>query len=324
MRFNRVAYGLNNKAYKRLYEFLVTTLGMSQATFYELITGGKIHLCGGALSSLIRQEKTRDYDFYFADLETVDKILLTVHKFMDPDAADDHGRPIFENFNPDRIRTLSSNPRELSYSYSGTILNPTTQEKVGLSTPYCISGNNGVQLVVGWFGTLEQILEMFDFSHCCAGLTLTTTENLPQSGWPKTVQIGDRDFFYCNSAKVLQFRPTSPFPLASLFRVTKFVNRGFKISPLELLKITAAAFDREALATPRSVERHLKGVDVQVLQRFAYTLRYRFGVRDLTGADILDAIATYENTLTGAHFESLEDDYEEEEYVENYDFGEDN
>ncbi len=101
------------------------------------------------------------------------------------------------------------------------------KHSVAYMTSNAISLENGIQLIFRFVGNVDEIHKNFDFIHCTNYWTIGTgvvyrAEALQAILEKRLVYIG------------------SLFPVSALFRVRKFIGRGYRISAGEIVKI---AFD---------------------------------------------------------------------------------
>jgi hypothetical protein len=66
------------------------------------------------------------------------------------------------------------------------------------------------------------------------------------------------------AARQLVFNNKTPYPIATLIRVEKYLNKGFNINPLELGKIALEVQDL-SFNTMEELEEHFRGVDLSLL-----------------------------------------------------------
>ena len=112
-----------------------------------------------------------------------------------------------------------------------------------------------VQLIKAKFsGTPKEVISNFDFTICMCAFVPDTEEF-----------VMDETFLLHLAEKTLCFNPDSEYPLSSLYRMHKFRDRDFKISALELLKISLC-INNLKLDTYRDVRKQLEGVDVYLLK----------------------------------------------------------
>ena len=118
-----------------------------------------------------------------------------------------------------------------------------------------ISLTNDVQLILRFVGNHEEIHKNFDFVHCTCWYDPIKKElGMPQEA---LVSIVTKELIYIGSK----------FPLCSLFRMRKFINRGFSVNAGQMMKMV---FKLHALNLwPSEVMREqLIGVDTFYINSF--------------------------------------------------------
>ncbi|MCK5632271.1 hypothetical protein KAH94_00820 [bacterium] len=89
-----------------------------------------------------------------------------------------------------------------------------------------ITLSQGIQLVVRFYGNPEEIHDTFDYEHCKAYYDFSK----------KNLQV-PKDVYELVVNKVLRYTG-SKYPVCSVFRLRKFISRGWKINAGQLLKIS--------------------------------------------------------------------------------------
>lgn len=200
-------------------------------------------VAGGAILSLLRGEEPNDIDIYFRNPETA--LLAAKHfKFY----------PIVREFydilgtKEDRIYLTETN-------YS--ILKEEGLCPVFVS-PNAITLNNGFQLIMRYTGDPESIISKFDFAHT-------------QMYWSREtgVKISDK----AKNSLILNELLYLPgaYPLSSLFRLRKFLLRGWNISIGQLTKLSMQ-LSKLDYTDLKQLKDQLNGVDIQYIDRLIYLL----------------------------------------------------
>jgi len=253
-------------------------------------------ITGGAIASMLLREPVNDYDVYFTNHETVMAVCNYYCKIFNKK----HGKAefiILDGFatakelgcsdefydayvTPDRVKIrvcskgvavedgfvfdeqneeymsnavgdneLSNVPIEvgmISDNYKNEIRNMPFR-------PVYISANaitlsDDFQLIIRFFGDADEIHSNYDFSHCTSYWTSLDG---------KLVCPGDA--LECLLTKELRYNG-SKYPLASIIRTRKFINRGFTINAGQYLKMCMQLNDLD-LRDLRTLEDQLIGVD---------------------------------------------------------------
>lgn len=246
---------------------------------------------GGAICSMLLGEPINDFDFYFRDAETakmaakyyVAKFLATHPKPQMGSGAECevYVETVPDNEQPDveRVRIVvksagvasegdntgyeyyESRPADEAAQCISKVLDtepeakkPEKPDPKEAYAPVFLSANaislrNDVQVVIRFHGEPGQIHANYDFVHATNYWT----------SWERSVR--------CNQAALLAIMNKelryvgSRYPLCSLFRARKFMDRGWKITAGQLLKI-AVNLQRYNLLDVGVLESQLTGVDV--------------------------------------------------------------
>lgn len=223
---------------------------------------------GGAIASMLTGELPNDYDVYFRSSATATKVANHYLSVLDARKTSQVSK-IEAIDNGDCCKIIVKSAGVLNedvdtndYQYFES-LPPSAVEgyfakwafSKGKKQPYkpayvtsnAISLHDGIQLILRFCGSPEEIHSNFDFVHCTNVYSVKEGLLLNQSALEALM------------AKELRYIG-SFYPICSLFRLRKFIRRGFSITAGEILKI---AFDISKLdLTNYSVlEEQLIGVD---------------------------------------------------------------
>lgn len=200
-------------------------------------------IAGGAILSLLRGEEPNDIDIYFRNQETA--LLAAKHFKFYPIVIDFYD---ILGTKEDRIYLTETN-----YSIP---------KKEGLCpvfvSPNAITLNNGFQLIMRYTGDPESIISKFDFAHT-------------QMYWSREtgVKISDK----AKNSLILNELLYLPgaYPLSSLFRLRKFLLRGWNISIGQLTKLSMQ-LSKLDYTDLKQLKDQLNGVDIQYIDRLIYLL----------------------------------------------------
>lgn len=124
-----------------------------------------------------------------------------------------------------------------------------------------------IQLISYIYGEPEEVINLFDFTICCASMTITRHEIKDEFDDSADARIElhghlilHDDFFENLSGRTLEFIGT-PLPLSSLQRAFKFVKRGYNICDENIIKIAEAIFKQVDFNDEGKLEEHLAGID---------------------------------------------------------------
>lgn len=270
----------------------------------EAVSKGSI-ITGGCIASMLLREKVNDFDVYFRDFDTAKQVAdyyvgrfktkkesgIEVKKYVEVDetctparikiviksagvaSAEGAAKPYeyFEASSDDRgtdyVSEVMSNSGEIQDRMEETeaMAQAVTDEQDDLPKfrPVFMSTNaitlsNRVQLVLRFYGEPEQIHENYDFVHCT---------NYWKS-WDDDLVLQPRALETL-LAKELVYQG-SKYPVCSMFRTRKFIQRGWSINAGQILKM-ALQISKLDLEDYKTLEDQLTGVDcayfAQVLAR---------------------------------------------------------
>ena len=268
---------------------------------------------GGSIASMLTGEEVKDYDVYFRSKET---LLRVVHHYVkqfeknrvvhkDSVQVSMNVETLMDSHGEERVRIvvrssgLAADEGDSSYQYfesredgaAGEYLDSTNfaegevDEEVRPSkppyAPVYLSSNaitlkNEVQIIVRFFGDPEEIHKNFDFVHCTNYWTY------------KMGCVVNQEALLSLMSKTLVYRG-SRYPVCSLFRVKKFVQRGFHINAGQILKMAMQISDLD-LNNFDILEEQLTGVDVAFFQEVLNKLSDKSGKGTVDTAYLMELI----------------------------------
>jgi hypothetical protein len=255
---------------------------------------------GGSIVSMFLGERINDFDIYFKSYETT----LAVAKYYANDFKTGYGgkylppevkenviinlknesEKVIEIFvksvGVDGIESertvndgydLDGNGKEIEETIQEILsynLKEETEEQirykekkyhVSFLSPNAITLSDRIQIITRFYGDAEQIHKNFDFVHAMCWYDYDTHKlHTPQNS------------LYCILSKTLKYEG-SLYPIASLFRMKKFIERGWKCSAGEIVKIAfqISNIDMNSIETLRQ---QLTGVDMLYLRELVDAL----------------------------------------------------
>jgi len=241
-------------------------------------------ITGGSIASMLLGEPIKDYDYYFTDQKTV--IAVTnyyIKKFNDshPDSSikpkievDDERVKIMiqssgitsETTEDSGYQYFESRPDEEGMEYVERALSEADEtpvkpmdemqesaEEKPSYRPVFLSGNaitlsDQVQLVIRFYGDVDQIHENYDFMHCtCSWTSCDKKLRLPANALEALLT---KELVYQGSL----------YPLSSVIRSRKFVMRGWWINAGQYLKMMFQLNELD-LTDINVLDEQLTGVD---------------------------------------------------------------
>jgi len=269
---------------------------IDDASVKELVRKNTI-MTGGALVTLITENRVNDFDFYFRNRETA---LAVANYYVAKFKANPPTRfrnsestvAIYVDATQDRVKIVvksagvaTESPDE-AYAYFEGDPDPEAAQKFldnaikvnsdeqpkdteGKDRPKfrpvfltanAITLSDKTQIVIRFWGEPDEIHENYDFVHC----------TLAWTSWERRVRT-NADALECILTKELRYIG-SRYPLCSMFRVRKFIERGWSITAGQLVKI---AFQINALNLNdyTTLEEQLTGVDHAYFMQLLGALR---------------------------------------------------
>jgi len=249
-------------------------------------------ITGGAIVSLVLNEKVNDFDVYFTNKETVLAVCNYYKKILIKEGLEFEGITIEETENRIKFRIPSAGirkPESEGKKYYPAVL-----------TDNAISLTNDFQLIIRFYGPANEIHRNYDFVHvksywtsCDGKLHLN----------PDSVEaILSRELRYEGSL----------YPLASIFRLRKFLSRGWTISAGDIFKM-AFQVSKLDFSNPQVIYDQLIGVDVHYFNQMISRIQ-----EDLRDGKIKSVDEGYLSQLVDEIFHQS-DDYDVEAYLKQSD-----
>lgn len=202
-------------------------------------------ITGGAVVSLLQDEEPNDYDYYFTDIESCKKVAeYYVKKFNKAN------RNAFDV----EVKESENGRISIYVPSSGIAKNKYIKgfKPVFLSSN-AITLSDNVQLITRFYGEPDEIHENYDFVHCTCYYRPKGNELiLPQKALESLI------------TKELKY-VGSKYPLASIIRARKFIERGWKINAGQYLKMILQCGKLD-LSDASVLEDQLTGVDLSLFR----------------------------------------------------------
>jgi hypothetical protein len=183
-----------NQMYKKEEYILKKSIGEE---IFDLFCKYNCLIAGGAITSIFSGNIIKDYDVYFHDKESLEKL---------------------------KKHMISLSENQMNPKIGKVIISITTPNSFNFSV-----GNKIFQLILldDLIQTdTKKIIEQFDFTVCMGAYDFQTNSF-----------VFDKDFFNHLSQRSLVYNINSQYPFASLYRVIKYIKKGFKISGIEMIKL---------------------------------------------------------------------------------------
>lgn len=200
-------------------------------------------ITGGCIASMLLQEKINDFDLYFTDKETALKIAI-------------YYANQFNKLNDMEVRVNIQDNDQIKLKIpSGGIIKEnkaTCNEKLKYRPIYLSSNaitlSGKIQLIVRFYGDADEIHSNYDFVHCTNYWTSSDNKLVLRANALEALLT-----------RVLQYQG-SKYPLCSVIRTRKFIERGWRINAGQYLKM-CFQLSRLDLTDLNVLEDQLMGVD---------------------------------------------------------------
>lgn len=255
---------------KKFDEWLAS---ITDAAVAEKVKAGTV-CTGGAIASMLLREPVNDFDFYFRDLATTKAVAEYYAGRMAEPGRNDSVKPctIHVETKENRVRIViksagvagetstpyqyfESRPPEASEEYANKVLEAKSEKEAKpdyrpvFMSDNAISLSGDVQLVIRFYGTPEEIHENYDFVHATNYWT----------SWDRKVVLRT-DALECLLTKELHYLG-SKYPICSLIRARKFIQREWTINAGQYLKMAMQIHDLD-LNNIEILQEQLMGMDV--------------------------------------------------------------
>jgi hypothetical protein len=247
-------------------EYLITHSLKCVRDLMGILKDNKIILAGGAITSVFSGSKIRDYDLYFTDFATKGAV------------EEWFGNNMKESFRTERaISYLWFNPAKKSERHHG---DPEFLRFQLITIP-------------GTEGGTSKIFDLFDFTICMGAYRFEDDTFIFHESFMK--HIAQRKLCFNNKTK---------YPINSMIRMKKYVNRGYVMGNIEILKM-ALTVNSLGITNYKDLKEQLEGIDTMFLKELTDQLWKN-----------QDTVYEFEKVLElmEAHFEKyFSGDYNEEE-----------
>jgi hypothetical protein len=222
---------------------------------------------GGCIASLLLNEKVNDYDIYFRTKEAAFEIAKYYLKNTEAFMVEDGENSFYikaEGLHVD-LQAEAAYATDLADSLEEEALLITSKEgekkyRVAYISSNAITLTDKIQLITRFYGEPSTILESYDFVHCT---NYWCSWEKIKLGLDATVHYGElvlnQEALAALLTKELKYIG-SQFPICSVFRIRKFLKRGFTINAGQILKILLQIGQLD-LTDPVVLQRQLIGVD---------------------------------------------------------------
>ena len=195
-------------------------------------------ITGGALVSLLTGDEVKDYDVYFKTkeaLKTVAKYYVDYWNENDTEKTasiteDDEGRVRIFISSAGVAGDNSDDVDDGGEGFAEISETEPKEKRKGKYRPKFITSNaitltDKIQIVVRFYGEVEELHKNYDYVHCTCSWSFHNNELILPSRALEA--IINKELYYMGSK----------YPLCSIFRARKYINRGYTINAGQYLKM---------------------------------------------------------------------------------------
>jgi hypothetical protein len=234
-----------------------------------------IIVTGGVITSMLLGEEINDYDFYFRTKRTTVEVAKYYAEMIGRYRDVCNKKMLYktplvttemrENIKGDKEeRVLFTSGGKQEREEDPLLLERFKEAKAipVYITENAITLKGDIQLVIRFYGEPSEIHENYDFVHCSCHYDYFTNELiLPQAALESILQ---KNLIYTGSL----------YPIASVFRLRKFIKRGWSITAGQILKMQFQISGIDLLDL-EVLKEQLLGVDRSYMQNFLEALEKR-------------------------------------------------
>jgi len=265
IRYGRKRSGIKKELQQKIEDWLETIDNIEVRD----LAARNVIVTGGSIASMLLGEKINDYDVYFRDKATT----LAVAKYYVKKFEQQHPDEYEIEVKEDTIQNIKGEDEERvlvwvqSEGIAGSEDESDNQEEGEQQDRYrpmflsqnAITLSDKFQIVIRFYGEPDQIHRNYDFAHAMNWYDYKENHLELKS-----------EAMECLLSRTLLYRG-SLYPIASLFRVKKFIERGWRISAGEQLKIAWQISEMD-LTDKAVVREALTGVDQVYLDQLIKAL----------------------------------------------------
>jgi hypothetical protein len=191
----------------------------------DMLASEDAFLAGGAITSLFTNQPINDWDIFCKDINTANRVFhkISNSKLWKQNFTTENAVSFELNENGVlrvKKQILGENkdesyvsPEIINESYGKTIIND----------------GRKLQVILGFVGCIQEVLNYFDFHCCMAAYSFRTKEF-----------TFDQHFFTDNATKTLRFNFECKNPFNTFFRIEKYKSRGYTMPTNESIKFMLA------------------------------------------------------------------------------------
>lgn len=282
---NQIVRGMQNKTIRRnIHQKITRWIDSIEDKELAKAVIGDVIVTGGSIASMAMGDKVNDYDIYFRTMETT----VSIAKYYATQAVKDG--LIDSRFEIDvRVEKRTNikgeeEDRVISFIESAGVVGDApenqdgeeieteeddTKYQVRFISENAITLSNSIQLMTRFFGEPDEIHRNYDFVHACC-----------YYDYGNDILVMPQEALRSMMSRTLVYRG-SLYPICSLFRLRKFIKRGWKISAGQILKIAHQVSEVD-LTCRETLREQLTGVDQLYFDQLVRSLTDHDGDIDST------------------------------------------
>ncbi len=219
---------------------------------------GNAIITGGALVSLLTGEEVKDYDVYF---RTKESLKTVANYYVEKWNKENNTNVSVIEDEDGRVRVFirsegvagENEDLENGEDYAESAEKKPKEKNKGKYRPKFLTSNaitlsDKIQVVVRFYGEVEELHKNYDYVHCTCSWNCDTNELILPSRALEA--IINKELYYMGSK----------YPLCSIFRARKYIGRGYTINAGQYLKMAMQLNDLN-LKDVEVLKEQLMGVD---------------------------------------------------------------
>lgn len=249
IRYGRKRSGMVDELNKKIEDWLESIKDKST----QKLARQNTIVTGGSIASMLLGEPINDFDIYFKTKEATLAVAEYYAGKLDPafEAKVIDGE--------DRVTTFIPSSGIASLQENAKKAKKRKKYRVGFISENAITLTDKIQIITRFFGEPTEIHNNYDFIHAqCYWNHKNQHLELPAKAL---------EYMMCRSL----LYTGSLYPIASIFRIKKFLERGWRISAGQLLKIMWQISELD-LKDPKVLREQLTGVDMLYLNALIMAL----------------------------------------------------
>lgn len=236
-------------------------------------------IAGGAIVSLLQDISPNDYDVYTKtkeDCELLARYYVGLFNWDNQLEQDEYRKAdvLVEN---EQVKV------RLPAMEGATIKQDVSRFHPIFISPNAITMKGNVQLIFRFYGEPEKLVQEFDFEHCTGYFYRVSWENVVY----KNELVLNEDMLMSVLTKELKYRH-GKYPVSSLLRLQKYIQRGYTIPTGELIKL-ALDISKLDLSDAKVFSDQLSGVDLQLSADVLMAANNEFD--KVQGQNLLDSVS---------------------------------